>query len=349
MICRSIRPDARTLVPLLLVALIVCPLVAGPVSAQQDRVASDPELAQIQALLDAGDAAGALERLAARGGRPEPPELLLRGTAKIILGELKTGAADLERAVELDPTLRQGWMNLAGLEIAEGDWPEAHRLLLKAHALDPRAPDGHLNLGAVLVMMGRSAEAAEHFERYLELSGGGGEEHYLIAANYALAGAEHLAIEHLEQAFARDERLRLNARRDDRFLTLDSLEYRVLLSTDSWVPPADHRSAAAAFRQRYQRQDGTLLYAVLDALQQLGVPTNGEVEATARWALIWGDDGLRIKLANQDDGTGVVRISAPPRGMSEAQWQRLTQELFRAVHANLSAVVPGAGRAGGSR
>ncbi|MEM9554768.1 MAG: tetratricopeptide repeat protein [Acidobacteriota bacterium] len=298
------------------------------------------DLAAVEAAIEAGDGARALDLLAARGRSLGARELMLRGTAKLIVGELRGGAADLEAAVERDPSLRQGWMNLAGLEIAEGDWPEAHRLLRKAHDLDPSAPDGQLNLGAVLVMMGRGAEAAEHFGRYLEVTGGGGEEHYLVATNYALGGAEHLAIEHLEQAFARDERLRLRARRDDRFLGLDSLEYRVLLSTDAWTAPADWHDGAAAFRRRYQRDDGVLLYAVLDTLRALDVPYGGDVEATARWALVWGQGGLRIKLFNQDDGTSVVQAVAPPASFSGAQWQRFTQELFRGVHGRLATARP---------
>ena len=295
--------------------------------------AGDPALREVQALIDKGDAERALARLdAVAGGRPSPEALLLRGTARIMLGELKAGAADLEKAVERDPTLRQGWLNLAGLEIAEGKYDQALGLLQKAHDLDPSAPDSHLNLGAVKVLLGQRVEARDHFDRYLELEGGSAEAHYLVAANYALAGLDHLVVETLGEAIRLDEHMRLRARRDERFLALDSLDYRVLLNTDVYTPPDGHHTAAAAFRERYDRGSNRLLYAVLDGLRQIGVSYEPEVESNARWALVWSDTGMRIKVFTQDSGTGVVSASAAPEAFTSGEWQRLTHELFRTIH-----------------
>lgn len=325
------RPAAS--LPILLASLLlgVTCLAVAPAAALDER------FRDVQSAIDRGEAAEALaelERLV--GKRPKSGEaLMLRGTARVMLGDLEAGAADLEKAVEEDPTLRQAWLNLAGLEIAEGKYQEALGLLEKAHDLDPAAADSHLNLGAVLVLLGRRAEAKQHFDRYLEIEGGSAEAYYLVAANYALADLEHLVVETLGEAIRQDERIRLRARRDERFLGLDSLEYRVLLNTDEHTPPADHRTAAAAFRERYDPRTNRLLYALLDSLRQLGIPYEAEIESNARWALVWSDTGLRLKVHNQESGTGVIRASAPPDRFTREEWQRMTQELFRSIHAAL--------------
>ena len=320
------RMVSTPLVRWLVVALAA---LAAPVHAASER------LGEVQALLDQGEAAKALELLErAIRGKPDAAELLLRGTARIMLGEIAPGAADLERAVALDPSLRQAWMNLAGLEIAEAKYEKALGLLKKAHDLDPDAPDGHLNLGAVLVLLGRRAEAKTHFDRYLDLSRGSAEAHYLVAVNYALGGLQHLAIEALSKAITLDEHMRLRARQDDRFLGMDSLEYRVLLHTDDYVLPADHHQVAAAFRTSYEMRESRLLYSLLDSLRDASVGYSPEIETTARWAIVWGD-GIRVKVYNQDNGTGVVSISGPKERFPEADWHRMTQEIFRSIHRNL--------------
>ncbi|MEL7061057.1 MAG: tetratricopeptide repeat protein [Acidobacteriota bacterium] len=345
----------RAFSPLSLVALFAVSIalfVAVPSGAQNGGTAAGGSLAEARRAIDAGDPARALALLG--DVREAPERQMLRGIARIMLGELRDGARDLERAVDRDPALREGWMNLAALEIAERDYETARTMLEKAVALDPQAADGHLNLGAVLVLLGRRGEASGHFDRYLELAEPSAESFYLVAANYALAGAEHLAIKHLRSAIGLDERVRLQARRDDRFLTLDSLEYRELLSTDAWQPPAGSRTAAAAFRAPYDKADERLLFATLDALRQAGLPYDGEVEATLRWALVWGEGGLRVKVHNQDDGTGVVRLSAPPEFAAPETWQRTTRAIFSVIHERLrsmpardASIAPRSGPVGG--
>lgn len=320
-------------IPGVLLLVVTCLLVGwiDPAPAS----AADPKLVPVRDLLDRGQAAQALDLLKQTvRGKLSPEGLMLRGTGRIMLGELESGARDLEAAIEGDPTLREAWMSLAGLDIVEGKYEKALAGLRKAHELDPSAPDGHLNLGAVLVLMGRRAEAKTHFDRYLELSGDSAEAHFLVAVNYALGRLEHLAVEALGEAIRLDERMRLRARRDDRFLGLDSLEYRVLLNTDEYVPPADHHQVAAAFQVPYENRENRLLYAVLEALREQQLSYEPEVESNARWALIWGD-GLRVKVYSQENGTGVVSLSAAPSHFPANEWQRVSQELFRAIHRQL--------------
>jgi hypothetical protein len=329
-----LRPPIRTIAASLQLGLfVVCVAWLGLAGAMPAAGQGADKYAQVQVLLDQGQAAQALALLEKESrGKYGPRELFLRGTGRIILGELKTGGADLEKAVAEDPNLRQAWLNLAGLEIAEGDFPKAYELLLKARDIDPAATDNFLNLGAVLMMMGRKAEAKVELERYLAAKTTA-EDYYLVATNYALGSMETEALAALAKAFARDERLRLRARADDRFALLQSLDYKVLLATDSYQLPAGHHSTAAAFRQAYRQSDETLLAAVLQALRQADLRYEPEIEANPKWALVWGD--VRVKVYNQENGTGVVAVSAPPQAMSAADFQRKTQALFRAIQAQL--------------
>lgn len=288
----------------------------------------------VQQLLDAGQAQQALDLLSLQiKGKPTPHQRMQRGTARLMLGDLKTGSADLEQSLKEDPNLRQGWINLGGLEIAEGNYRAAEKAFRKAFQLAPNLPDSHLNLGAALILVGSSKEAKTYFDKYLQLEGGSGEAYYLVATNYAIGGLEPEAVDALRRAIAADERVRLKARRDDRFLNMTSLDYQVLLNTDSYRAPAGFHQVEAAFRTRYNQQDGELLYAVLGALRELGVAYDPEVEAAAKWAIVWGD--LRIKLRNQDNGTGVVSLSAAPDRLSREQFHRTSQQLFQRIHATL--------------
>ncbi len=299
--------------------------------------AEDGRLAQAQQLLDQGQAAQALKLLETvlEQGKPSAEALLLRSTAYIVLGNTQQGFKELERALKLDPKLRQGWLNLAGMEIAEGRLDAASSALLKAREIDPQAADSYLNLGAVAILQGKIELATENFKSYLELEEAQGEANYLVAANYALGNQEELAVEHLGRAIAQDERLRLRARTDDRFAALAGPRYAQLLQTDSYTPPPDAYQVAAAFNMPYSRPQPQLLYAVLDALKEVGERFDPKIEATPEWALIWGE--LRIKVWNQANGTGVVSLSAPADRLSADAWHRRTQALFSAIHQQLAA------------
>ena len=320
---------------------MVLPL-AQPAGAQEmSALELSQQLDLVQTLIDRGEPAEALDLLASvnkrRGkkAKESPREKMLRGTARIMLGEIKAGAELLESSLEADPSLREGWLNLGGLEVAEGKYEKALAAFQKAHDLAPDRPESHLNLGAVLVLLDRRVEARDHFDRFLRLEGGTADGHFLVAANYALAKLEHLAIEHLAKAIQLDESKRMEARQDRRFLALDSMEYRILLLNDQYEPPPDYHKYAAAFRKRWKQSEPALLYAVLDALAAQGMPYRGEVESNPRWALVWAERNVRIKIENQDNGTGVVRMSAPPSEFTPDEWQQMCHELLRRVHDHL--------------
>ena len=319
----------KSFLPLTCLALLILILLPSVALAQAD-------LDRAQAHLDSGevdDALVLLDRLLTRD-KKNAQAWLLRSTGRVMNGDLAGGMADLKKALKEDPTLRQGWLNLAGLEIAQSRFVEAEKALLEAQRLKPGSSDNALNLGAVQLMQGRTTEAAASFDTYLRLEGGGGEALYLVAANYALAGQAVHAVEHLRSAIAQDERLRLRARDDERFLTLNDLAYQKLLRTDSYKPPEGSHQVAAAFRVPYNPTDNRLVYAVLGALRQSKIPYNPKIEANETWALIWTDT-LRVKVSNQKNGTGVVSLSAGAEAFGEEEWHRMSQALFRTVHDQL--------------
>lgn len=312
------------------VVILLAGSLAAPAVAKDDR-----RLAQAQTLIDAEKPQEALSLLdeVLRKGKPDPGALLLRSTARLMLADLKGGYEDLRQAVAIDPTLRQAWLNLAGLEIASQRYDAAYQNLLEAEKLDPEAADNGLNLGAVLVLKGEIDAAGQQFARHLAKNPSA-EAWYLVAANYALAGRETPAVDHLRRAIEIDERSRLRARSDDRFVLLEGPAMRRLLETDLYQPPAGSLVAAIAFKTSYDRTDRKLLDATLDALQKTGWRYDPRIEATATWALVWGD--VRVKLDNQADGTGVVSLSAPAGSFDTAEWQRKTQALFQTINENLT-------------
>lgn len=327
----SAIPRAVPTAVVLAVLSSVFPLVPPALPQSAD------ELRRVEAFLERDDAASALALLGETMNpkRPAAEALLLRSTARFMIGATAEGSKDLERALELDPNLRQGWLNLAGLEIAEGHYEAAEKALEKARSLDPDDPDNHLNLGAVTLFQDRLDDAQEHFAKYLAGHPDSADAAFLVAANYALSGHEVEAVRYLRRAVGQDERKRLEARSDERFVGLQSPEYRKLLRTDTYKPPEDALTAAAAFAVPYERQDPKLVYAVLEALKAHEIHYDPWIEATDAWALVWAP--MRIKIFTQENGTGVVSLSAPPDAFAEDDWQRRTQELFRTIYRELGA------------
>lgn len=315
----------------LALGLLICGVL--PVGATKGKAAE--RLAEAESLLEAGQPEQAvviLDGLLAKG-KPDAQALLLRSTGRIMLADVQGGVDDLKRATRVDPTLRQAWLNLAGIEIAQRRFQTGYEALLEAQKLDPSAPDNDLNLGAVLLMLGRRGEASGHFQSYLERQRTSADAQYLVASNYALAGLAEPAVNHLAKAIQLNERLRLRARSDDRFLSLDDPAYTRLITSDTYRLPADAHTAAAAFGVPYRRADNRLLYAVLEALRGLDITYDPQIETNERWALVWSD--LRIKVSNQDNGTGVVRLSAPADRYTSDAWERVSQRLFKAIHRSL--------------
>ena len=69
-----------------------------------------------------------------------------------MLGDMEPGRRDLDRALELDPELRQGWLNRAALAVAEERYADAVAAFRRAEALDPAAPENDLNVGTAQLL-----------------------------------------------------------------------------------------------------------------------------------------------------------------------------------------------------
>lgn len=317
-------------------ALLLCLITLLPKPA----TAQGSSLAQAQALIDAGEPDRALPLIeqAVGRGKLRGQALLLRSTARFMLGEHDLATADLRQALAAEPSLRQGWLNLAAVEMAVERWDAAYQALVKAQQLDPAALDNDLNLGAVQLLRGQRAAAEQHFDRYLAAHATEPEAFYKVASNYAVSNDPTSAIKLLQQSVALDERVRMRIRGDSHFAYYQSAivgdAFRRLLNTDVHVPPTDALRASAGFPDPYDSQDRLLLNATLAALREERIPHEPTIEAADHWALIWGV--VRIKIASQDDGTGVISVTAPAGRMAAAEFHRTTQRLFRAVHDRLA-------------
>jgi TolB-like protein/DNA-binding winged helix-turn-helix (wHTH) protein/lipoprotein NlpI len=69
------------------------------------------------------------------------------------------------RAVDLDPTLSDGWVELGDIHcLRDWDWPSAEKEYRRAIALNPNNALAHYELGEFLSMMGRLDEALKEYE-----------------------------------------------------------------------------------------------------------------------------------------------------------------------------------------
>jgi len=329
--CPSRRRRRFALPVLLLAAALALSLVAGPLAAQTART-----LAQAQELVDAGKAQQAIPLLNNLIQR-EPGNAhayLLRSTARFLIDDIDGGKKDLDKALQLDPGQRQGWLHRGALEVAAKHYDAALAAFGQAEKLDPQAQDNDINLGAVLLLSGKLEPATQRFQSYLGKHAGVADAQYLVASNYAIAGYSALAVEHLRQAIALDERSRLRARTDANFTSLaKDRRYAELMTTDSYQPPAGSHVAARDYDLAYNAEDGKLLGAVVEAMSLSKERFDPRLESAPDWALIWGD--LRVKVMRAADGKGRVEVSAPLDRLSEAEWRQRTDKLFKNITLQL--------------
>jgi tetratricopeptide (TPR) repeat protein len=313
-------------------------LALGSSAAAAPREDPAALLASAQAKLDAGDAAAALplaERAIKLDGKLARG-YLLRGTARLMLGEQERGSQDLDKAIALDPTLRQAFLNRAALAMVERRYPAALADFQRARDLAPDDPDGHLNVGAAELLLGQVDVAARTFERYLAARPGDARAQYLVARNYALAGYAGLAVQSLQQAVALDEKMRAAARMDGTFRVLaDNPRFQQVLNTDGWQPPPGALQARRTYAGAgYRAGQGPLLGATLDALRAVREPYEPRLDVGTEWAVVWG--AMRVKISDAADGQGVVEVTAAADRFSAADWQRRSDLLLDSIQIQLA-------------
>lgn len=326
----------RRLPPTLLLLLLLASSAALAAPPKPAGPAPSP-LAAAEERLHAEDPEGALALLAPHL-RKQPDDaqaLLLRGSARCMNGETAACRADLERAVALDPGMRQGWLNLGALAVAEKRWPDALAAFGRAEQLAPGLAENDLNAGAVHLMEGDLAAASRRFESFLAREPRSADAFYRVAANYALAGYAALAARALEHAIALDERSRVRARLDPNFEPmLDQPPFPALFAQDRRTLPPDHVVARREYGRAYDGPEGNLLGAVLDAVQLSGRPFDPRVDATPDWAVLWSE--FRIRVGTNAAGRGEVELSAPATAFPPAEWQRRTEAFFQLVARQLA-------------
>jgi len=318
---------------LALLAALALPL---PVTGAQQPASEPAGLAAAQRALELQDAERALEIVGQHLARSpkDPAALLLRSTARCMLGELDACKRDLDLALRLDPTLRQGWLQRSAIAISEERWDDALAALREAERLDPSAFDNALNQGAVELLRGDLAAASAQFQRHLERQPGAADAWYQVARNYAYSGYAALAVQHLQRAVALDERSRVRARTDANFAELATHRaLQQLFASDGFVPPQGSSLAERTLRTRYSGAESPIVVAILNALQLAGARLDSRVEITPDWALLWSE--FRIKLLRNADESTTVRLSAPPGTFDAAAWQRKSAAFFSAVESQL--------------
>lgn len=314
-------------------------------AARAQTAGGDP-LAAAQAALDRGrpeEALALVEPILKRDGK-NARALLLRSTARCLEGDVERCRADLDKALALDPTLRQGWLNRSALAIADKRWDDALAALATAEQLDPAADDNGLNQGAVRLMKGELEPAVTQFGRYLERNAGDPNAWYLVATNFAFSGYAALAVEHLARAIALDERQRPRARVDANFADLASHRaFQQLLTTDNFTPAAGSLLAEKTLRTRLAGPDSPIVTATLNAVQLGNLPLLGSVEVTEDWVLFWTD--FRIKLSREQGDATRVALVAPPGSFTPEQWTARTQAFFATLEKELLRLELSKGRA----
>jgi len=319
-------------------------LFVAPALLPAQAPPADP-VAAARAALDAEDPDAALRLLAPylKKHSKDAAALLVRSTARCTIGELDDCKKDLDQALRLDPTLRQGWLNRSAIAIAESRYDDALAALREAERLDPTAPDNAVNQGAVELLRGDLEAATAQFRRHLAAQPGSADAWYLVASNYAHAGYAALALEHLQHAIQLDERSRVLARSDANFAALASNRaFQQLLLTDGFRPPAGSGAAAKNFETLYNGSDSPIFVAILNAVQLAGMPLDPRVEVTPDWALLWSS--YRIKIERNADSTTTVRLSAPPGSWSPATWDARTEAFFSEIESQLLRLELAAGR-----
>jgi tetratricopeptide (TPR) repeat protein len=329
------RPPSPLRTATLLVVLVIALAWAVTSAAQGDVLAEARRLVEAQR---GAEAVVVLDRVLRKEPR-NAEALLLRATARLIEGDAAAGRRDLGKALEIDPSLREGWLTLGALEVAEERWTEALAAFRRAEQLAPTAADNDLNIGAVELLAGDLGAASERFARYLDGPGGDANGFFLVAKNYALAGYEALAVEHLRRSIERDDRARVQAKADPAFAGLKaSPRFQALINTMSFRPPLGSHTAERAYPEPYDGGRGPLLRAVLDALQLGSRRFDPRVEVTPEWSLVWGE--ARIKVSETPDGGGRVELTAPAEAFTAAAWQTFSDDLFRDIAARLAVSAP---------
>lgn len=121
------------------------------------------------------------------------------GRALLAEGRIEEAIYRLERAVDLNPGVRDGYYYLGVAYIRSGLWKEAEEAIRKTLRTIPRHAEAYNNLSFVLWRQGRYAEALEAAEAALRLKKGFAEAHYNKAVIFESMGRAREAVASYEE------------------------------------------------------------------------------------------------------------------------------------------------------
>lgn len=190
----------------------------------------------------------------------------------------------VRRAVELDPTYTEAWVNMGGYQIKLGHYDEARSALQRALALDPKSLTALVALGALEIEVGHHADAVRPLEQAAAIDSTRSAVHYDLALARSVAGDTAGAIQ--------DYRIAARLAPGDADIH-NNLAWLIAVSGGSLDEAMDHAQRALQIRP-----DGACWDTMAEILARQGRPD----EARRAWekALAAGapnSEAIRMRLA----------------------------------------------------
>ena len=202
-------------------ALIVQKRFAEAIDPLRKAIARDPAMAAAHenlgaAYLGSGAPAEALpqfeEALRLDDGSRQPELLQARGNAKVKLGRIDEGIADLKRTLAVKPSPAV-WNDVASAYASRDDFAHAQPAFAESIRLDPSFYETRLNYAAVLSRAGRNAEAIAQIQEAIRIAPTSPEPRIYLALTLAQTHR------HSEAAAAAEEANRLDPAAANDYLT----------------------------------------------------------------------------------------------------------------------------------
>jgi tetratricopeptide (TPR) repeat protein len=122
------------------------------------------------------------------------------GLAYTVSGRVKQAEAAYLKALELDPTLVQAWVNLGGVRLMRWEFPGCLEANQRAAEIRDDLPIVYYNMGQAYLYLNDPEQLVRCNERVLELDRNHGAAHYYTAVGYLALDNMGAAERHLGRA-----------------------------------------------------------------------------------------------------------------------------------------------------
>lgn len=193
-------------------ALILQKRFAEAIEPLRRAIAADPTMSAAHenlgsAYLGSGATREALaeleEALRLDDGSRKADIIQARGNAKVKLGRIDEGIADIQSALSSRPTAA-AWNDLASAYASRDDFARAQPAFLQSIKLDPKVADTRLNYAALLSRAGRNDEALQQIREAMRIAPASPEPAIYLALTLAQTGRRSDAANAAEQAMRLD-------------------------------------------------------------------------------------------------------------------------------------------------